>query len=112
VIDVYAEDMLTLAQVPDLLPRRARGRKLHLSTVYRWATSGCRGVVLETIQVGATRCTNREALQRFFEALTASRGAKGPSGTSDAARRPVLRSAARRQRDSERAARQLEAMGV
>jgi Protein of unknown function (DUF1580) len=69
-IDSQSEDVITLGQAADDLPRRRRGRKTHVSTLYRWATVGCRGVVLETIQVGATRCTSREALQRFFERLS------------------------------------------
>src|SRR4051795_8401887 len=70
VIDTRNETVVSLAQAADDLPRRRRGRKTHISTLYRWATVGCRGVVLETIQVGATRCTSREALQRFFERLS------------------------------------------
>jgi hypothetical protein len=70
-IDSQSEDVITLAQAADGLPRRRRGRKTHVSTIYRWATAGCRGVVLETIQVGATRCTSRQAMQRFFERLSA-----------------------------------------
>src|SRR5215218_9525349 len=71
-IDSASETIISLAQAADGLPRRRRGRKTHVSTLYRWATVGCRGVVLETIQIGATRCTSREALQRFFEHLSAT----------------------------------------
>jgi hypothetical protein len=71
-IDTTAETILSLSQAADELPRRRRGRKTHVSTLYRWATSGCRGVRLETIQVGATRCTSREAIQRFCERLSQS----------------------------------------
>jgi hypothetical protein len=74
-IDTTAEDVLTLAQAADGLPRRRAGRKTDVSTLYRWSTAGCRGVLLETIQVGGTRCTSREALQRFFERLSRGAGA-------------------------------------
>ena len=40
------------------------------STLRRWAGLGLRGVRLETIKVGARRCTSREALQRFVRRLT------------------------------------------
>jgi hypothetical protein len=53
-----------------LLPARRKGRKPHLSCIYRWTVSGCRGVILESIQVGGTRCTSKEALARFLEAIT------------------------------------------
>src|SRR4051812_48071168 len=102
-IDTPTEEILTLAQAAAELPRRRRGRKTHVSTLYRWTVAGCRGVVLEHIQIGATRATSREALQRFFERLTrASRGADAPSTT---------RTASQRQRQSEAAAKKLEELG-
>src|SRR3954453_17662770 len=70
-IDSASETLISLAQAAGDLPRRRRGRKTHVSTLYRWATVGCRGVVLESIQIGASRCTSREALQRFYERLSA-----------------------------------------
>jgi hypothetical protein len=69
-IDTIAEVPIPLTKAADDLPRRRRGRKTHVSTLFRWSTAGCRGVILETIQVGGTRCTSREALQRFFERLS------------------------------------------
>lgn len=103
-IDSTSETILTLAQAADDLPRRRRGRKTHVSTLYRWATAGCRGVRLETIQVGATRCTSREALQRFFERLSAGAQIESAPG--------VTRSACRRARQSEAAGRKLEQLGA
>jgi hypothetical protein len=70
-IDTSIEEILSLSQAAEELPRRRQGRKTHVSTLYRWTVSGCRGVVLESIQIGATRATSREALQRFFERLSA-----------------------------------------
>ena len=106
-IDTTIESPIPLAQAADELPRRRRGRKTHISTLYRWATAGCRGVRLETVQVGATRCTSREALQRFFERLSA------PPDPSTAVFGVVgLRSAVCRKRDSERAAAELESRGA
>jgi hypothetical protein len=110
-IDITRETLLTLAQAADELPRRRRGKKTHLSTLYRWATAGCRGVRLETLQIGATRCTSREALQRFFEALTAPAQARA-DGPHCITAPPVYRSPARRLRDSERAAKLLEEQGA
>lgn len=71
-IDVFQEHILTFSEATRLLPRRRAGRKPHVSTCYRWATRGLRGICLETIQVGGTTCTSREALQRFFERLQAA----------------------------------------
>src|SRR4051794_16096172 len=107
VIDTTNETVVSLAQAADDLPRRRRGRKTHVSTLYRWATVGCRGVVLETIQVGATRCTSREALQRFFERLSQPVQAGAES-------RPVsrVRTLAQRQRAAAEAGRKLAETGA
>lgn len=63
------ENLMPLAEVARYVPRRG-GKKVHLSTLYRWSSVGCRGVVLETLQAGATRVSSREAVARFFERLT------------------------------------------
>src|SRR3954447_7108193 len=99
-LDTTIETVLSLAEAAEGLPRRRRGRKTHVSTLYRWTTAGCRGVRLETIQVGATRCTSREALQRFFERLSSG----GQPGSHPIA---ATRSAVRRARESERAGEKL-----
>jgi len=64
------EELMTLSDATRYAPRR-NGKKVHVSTIYRWSTLGCRGVVLETLQAGSTRVTSREALSRFFARLTA-----------------------------------------
>jgi hypothetical protein len=56
-IDTITETIISFHQASDEGPRRGRGRKIHISTYYRWATVGCRGVVLETVQIGGSRCT-------------------------------------------------------
>ena len=75
VIDTKAERLLSLADAARELPRCRGGKRPHIATVYRWTTNGCRGVILESVQVGNTRCTSREALARFFAALTDQAGA-------------------------------------
>ena len=69
-IQFGSEQLIPLSEAADQIPRRHRGRKTAVSTLYRWATTGVRGVVLETLQVGGTRCTSLAALQRFFDALS------------------------------------------
>ena len=54
------------------LPRRRRGSRLALPTLYRWAGRGVRGAVLETISIGSQRCTSEQALRRFFQASAES----------------------------------------
>lgn len=105
-IDTSKEPTFPLTRGPAKLAHLLE-RRIHTSTFYRWSTVGCRGVVLETIQIGGTRCTSREALQRFFERL--SQPGPRPANQTPA---PGLRSAIRRLRDSERAAAELEAKGA
>lgn len=64
------EELLSLAAAARILPRRRGGKKVHTATLYRWTTTGLKGVVLESLQVGGTRCTSQQALQRFFDQLS------------------------------------------
>jgi hypothetical protein len=64
-VSVIHESPLTLKEVADYLPMR-RGRKIHYSTIFRWATKGTRGRILETTLVGGIRYTTIEALERFL----------------------------------------------
>jgi hypothetical protein len=70
-IDIALEVPISLTQAAAHLPRRRRGRKAAVSTLHRWATRGLRGVILETLRIGGTKCTSLAALQRFFDRLTA-----------------------------------------
>lgn len=97
-IDIQAETVIKLSEATSLVPRLRRGRETHVSTLHRWASRGLRGVQLETLQVGGTRCTSREALQRFFEALS-ERSPTSKARTSASAA-------------AERAAEQLDQLGI
>lgn len=94
-IDIRDEQLVAIAGVPELLPRRRSGRAIHLSTVYRWVQKGVRGVFLEVVHVGGSTYTSMEALQRFTDRLSLS-----DSGTS-APKLPTTRTKARQ---AERAA--------
>ena len=73
-IDIGTEQVVTLTDASKLLPQRRRGKRPALPTLYRWTNEGCNGVRLESIMVGATRCTSVEAIQRFCDALTDAEG--------------------------------------
>lgn len=72
-IDVSRESVLSFAKAARYVGDLKGTKRVAFQTLFRWATKGCSGVVLETIRVGGSRCTSREALQRFFDALTAAR---------------------------------------
>jgi hypothetical protein len=64
--------LLSLAEAAKLpwLPRRRRGKRPSIPTLWRWARHGCYGVRLKTVSVGATLCVRERDLVEFFDALT------------------------------------------
>jgi hypothetical protein len=84
-INTLTETVVPFAEAARRLPRLRGDRPVNPATLWRWASSGLRGVVLETCRVGGTRCTSLEALSRFFAALT-GRGT-GPVDLPDIAAR-------------------------
>ena len=104
------DTIVTLTQAAALIPPRRRGRKTSVSTLFRWSKSGCRGVILPTIQVGGSRCTSTEALQWFCEVLTEL--SQDPGRKAEATDMPLRRSPSQRRRESEAAGKRLEQMGA
>jgi hypothetical protein len=96
-----SEDIRSLTNATKLLPSRRGDRPPHVSCLFRWAKHGLRGVRLETIRVGGTLCTSREALERFFARLAEL---DGPNTDIAGAEAP-----ARRQREIAEATRKAEA---
>jgi hypothetical protein len=69
-IDLNIEEAITLAAATRLRLVQRNGRRPDVSTLWRWAMRGRRGVRLETIQIGGSRCTSREAILRFFTRIS------------------------------------------
>lgn len=93
-IDITSEQVASLNEAAkwSLWPRRRKGKKPHVATIYRWAKQGCRGVRLEAIRVGGTVCTSREAVQRFCDRLTAiDNGEPGPPTPTHARKASIRR---------------------
>lgn len=64
---------LTLSQAAAAVPA-LRGKRLHVSTLWRWCRRGCKGrngltVRLQHGRVGGQIVTTREALDRFYAEL-------------------------------------------
>ena len=70
-IDIHTEQVISLTEAAKRLPS-GRGKRLHPSTLHRWAMRGCGGTKLEAIVIGGRRCTSLEALHRFIERRTAA----------------------------------------
>jgi hypothetical protein len=69
-IDLEAERLHSLNEARRWFPRLGRGKRPALQTLYRWSGAGYHGVVLETWQVGSTRCTSKQACARFIERVS------------------------------------------
>lgn len=59
------ERLITLREVPNILPKR-RGKRTHICSVYRWVSRGVRGRKLEVLACGGVFYTSHEALDRFL----------------------------------------------
>jgi len=68
-VNFGTEQLMTIAEVCQLLPGRRHGHALSRCTVLRWMLRGTRGVRLESIAIGCQRLTSREALERFIAAM-------------------------------------------
>src|SRR5262245_137676 len=107
-LDLKTETVIPLAAAAKLVPPGRRGKRTHLSTLLRWITVGAKAstgevVRLEAVRLGSRWLTSREALQRFAERLT-------PRLEAAPAQQP--RSPASRQQAAERAARELDKLGL
>jgi hypothetical protein len=107
-IDLATEQTFPLPEAARYLPKGRRGRPVHFTTLLRWVLDGVVSpagdrVRLEALRLGSKWITSREALQRFVEAQTPA---------VDGAETPALRTPTRRQKASDRAARELERLGI
>lgn len=60
---------LTVSEVARKCPSPGGGH-ITETTVRNWMRQGVKGVVLESVRLGGTRCTKQEWLDRFFDAVT------------------------------------------
>ncbi len=67
-------DAIPLTHAPDYIPGRPT-----ISTCWRWATHGVRGVKLSTVIIGGRRYVTLAALEDFLAALNSGEAAKGGS---------------------------------
>jgi hypothetical protein len=105
-IDIFNERVLALNEICELLPRNPKGGKVSFSTIWRWSKNGVIGpggerVKLETVKIGGRLLSSEQAIQRFAENL---------SPPEALAMRPITLS--QRRRNSEKASRELESMGI
>jgi hypothetical protein len=107
-IDIVNEATMPLSHAGRLLPPYRYGRPVSLSCVLRWVLDGVklpdgRRVRLEAIRLGGRWLTSREALQRFAEAQTPN---------PDLSTQELPRTQTSRRRASDRAAKELDRIGI
>ncbi len=88
-IDINHDQLVELRSVPKLLEKQI-GKRLNLSTLYRWQSRGIAGIKLETVAIGGARFTTLEALNVFFTTSTLARQGKLSDGTTEGIRRARL----------------------
>lgn len=108
--EIAAGNGLPLSQLSKLIPpTRGKGRPVSFSCVLRWVLEGALGpdgkerIALEAVRMAGRWVSSKAALQRWLAAQT-------PQPKGEPA--PTPRSASKRQRSSDRAAKQLTKLGI
>jgi len=115
-LDLTNEAGLSLTDATKELPSLG-GRRLDVSTLWRWCRRGVRGERLEYARLGYRIVTSREALARFAQRLAEADDAEDASSLERQAARcqpPVTKGRTPKQREAAiaRARRELAAAGV
>lgn len=68
-IDLHSDDLISITQLAKMV-QPIGGKRPALGTVYRWATVGVRGHVLETAFAAGARVTTLAAYRKFWETVS------------------------------------------
>jgi hypothetical protein len=68
-VNIKTENLVTLTEATKFLPR-VDGKRIHISTLWRWCKKGLKGINLEYLRAGSKIMTSQEAMQRFFDECT------------------------------------------
>jgi hypothetical protein len=110
-LDEMLDELEPFRIAAEWVPALKRGRNgathAHEASLYRWTTTGCRGVRLRSVLVGSCRCTCRRWLSQFFAELTQ----RADEGNEVPVAMPATTRPARRRR-LDQVDRELDAMGI
>lgn len=79
-ICVRDEELIPIGQARQFVPPSSRtGKPVHPSVIFRWIKYGLKAadgtvVKLDGMKCGSSLCTSREAIERFFQELSARAG--------------------------------------
>ena len=103
-----SETIVSFSEAAARLPR-INGKKIHASSLWRWARKGIHGVRLETRRLGGRFVTSLEALDRFAKRLAEIDPPERPPRSRS---RRKARSRAKRCREVEQAYQDVEKHGI
>lgn len=63
------EDLFPIVEIPNRLPPRPSGRRLHPKVALRWTIRGSHGVMLRHVAVGRQKCTTWGWVMEFLGAV-------------------------------------------
>lgn len=78
VIDWEREKLVRIPDATKFIPTYGSRAGAAVSTIYKWVTVGCEGIVLESVKIGRKRFTSEEAVKRFLAQLGSHRAGKPP----------------------------------
>jgi hypothetical protein len=90
---LFDEQIMTFTEAAKALPS-VNGRRIHVSTLWRWSQRGVGGIRLETRRLGGRVVTSKEALERFTSELATQ---SGPEAVEPVDKRPRLKTAVRQE---------------
>jgi hypothetical protein len=93
----FAMGFLDENKIP--LSKLSRDAGVNISTVWRWAQRGVKGVVLETFAIGGRRWTTDEAYHRFVVGVTDATASKPPQQAAKDGREAAVNKAERELRE-------------
>lgn len=66
-LDFARDQIVPIGEVRLFLPRAASGKLRSTRSIYRWANTGLRGIILETVKIGGSTFVTHTALNTFFQ---------------------------------------------
>lgn len=108
-IQIDSEAVVSLTEATKIIPPR-NGRRVAISTLWRWCRKGINGVRLEYIRMGRNIVTSHEAIARFFETL--AQADRDLTQIPSTRRPPVRETPASRQASIEAANQVLKRLGI
>jgi hypothetical protein len=77
-INPHRDTLISIAQASKIFPS-INGKSKSIKSIYRYTTTGVRGVVLDSYVNGNAVCTTADAVKEFLAKVAAKRSGNSPS---------------------------------